>query len=191
MITGVDIPISKIRDDLADGLWTDVGNKIYYSRVMRDERLIEGTFELIPEVWTSGTEHKEVLFDDTLNVLVFFDVDENRSNVRDKPQTTISAVFAVNLETIYPGTGRTSEENVHSDVLQIFDQSRSSYKINEIDIVSGINAYGDFFRGNIKGFNMHPFHTFRMDLGIEYEYGCNDSDFNRGADKPYPDPVII
>ncbi|MCH8067850.1 MAG: hypothetical protein IID16_01055 [Candidatus Marinimicrobia bacterium] len=191
MITGVDIPISLIRDDFAAGLWTSVSNRIFYSRAFRNEKLIGEDIQVIPEVFTANKEYKEVLFDNKWNVSVFFDVSNERTNIREKPTTVISAIFAVNLNAIYPGVAYRQEENVHADVLQIFNATTSSYRITSIDIITGIDAYGDFFRDNVKGFNMQPWHTFRLDLGIQYFYDCNDTAFNRGAANDYPDPVIF
>lgn len=192
-LTGIDIPISLIRDDFSYGLWTTVSNRIFYSRAFRNEKLINASNQLIPEVFTENNEYKEVLFDDKWNISVFFDVSESRSNQIDNPSALISAIFAVNLDEIYPGETFRQEENVHGDVIQLLENSRSSYRIidNEVNIVSGLNAYGDFFRDNVNQYNMQPWHTFRVDMTVEYVYACVDNEFTRGSANPYPDPVII
>ena len=190
-ITGVDIPISLIRDDFAAGLWPDVSNKIYYSRAFITEKSIGGGKEIIPEVYTGSKEYQEVLFDDRYNVSVFFTADDARNNLKEKPETVISAIFSVNLDAIYPGVAWRQEENVHADVLQIFQVATTAYSIQSIDMIVGLNAYDPFFKENVKQYDTQPWHVFKLNLGIKYYYDCNDDAYNRGDDNTYPDPVII
>lgn len=189
-ITGVDIPISQLRDDFAE-LWPDVSDQIYYSRAFTNERIVDGDKQIIPEVFETTKEYKEVLFNDRWNVSVFFTVDSERNNLKDQPETVISAIFAVNLNAIYPGVNYRQEENVHADVMQIFEVSNTAYAIDSIDLTVGLNAYDPFYKENVKQYNMHPWHTFRFDFAMRYSYDCNDNAYNRGPANLYPDPVII
>ena len=191
MITGVDIPISLIRDNLVQNLWSNVSNQIYYTRAFRNVIQIDGSERVIPEVFTENREYREVLFDNKWNVLVFFDVDNERSNILDKPETNLNIIFAVNLDAIHPGGDFRQEDNVQADVLQVLkDTSNVSIDKTNATIKSGIDAYEDFYRENIVGFNMQSFHTFKIALSVKYIYDCNDSQNNPVTSNPYPEPII-
>ncbi len=191
MITGVDIPISLIRDNLVQNLWNNVSNQIYYTRSFRNVRQIDGSERVIPEVLDENRKYKEVLFDNKWNILVFFDVDNERSNILDKPETNLNIIFAVNLDAIHPGDDWRQEDNVHADVLQILrDTSNVSIDKTNANLKSGIDAYEDFYIENITAFNMQPFHTFKIELSIKYIYDCNDSQNNPVSSNPYPEPII-
>jgi len=191
MITGIDVPISLIRDNLVQNLWNDVSNQIYYALAYRNLIDIGGTLQLIPEVFTSAKDYREVLFDNKWSILVFFDVDPVRNNVIDRAETELRAIFAVNLDNIYPGSTYRKVENVHADVLQVIrDTSNVSIDKTSVNIVSGLDAYGDFYRENITSYNMQPFHTFSVNMTLKYVYDCNDSQNDPVTSNPYPEPII-
>lgn len=175
MTLGVDKPISLIRNDLANNLWTTLPKRILYSKCYRNEKNIRGAIQLIPEVYTEKREYREVLFDDNYDLLVFFDAGDERTNIKEDPSADISIYFAVNLESIYPDSAYREEEASHRDVMQVLENSRSSYGYENLSITSGLNAYGDFYRENVKKYNMQPWHTFRVDMeDVNYNYdNCN------------------
>lgn len=190
-ITGIDVPISLIRDNLVQNLWNNVSNQIYYALAYRNLINIDGAAQLIPEVFTSAKDYREVLFDNKWSVLVFFDVDTVRNNVIDQPETELRIIFAVNLDNIYPGLTYRQVENVHADALQVIrDTSNVSIDKTSVNIVSGLDAYGDFYRENIIGYNMQPFHTFSVNMSLKYVYDCNDSQNGPVTPGVYPDPIL-
>jgi hypothetical protein len=190
-LTGIDIPISLIRDNLVQNLWNDVSSQIYYALAYRNLIDIDGTLQLIPEVFTTVKDYREVLFDNKWNVLVFFDVDPVRNNVIDQAETELRVIFAVNLDNIYPGSTYRQVENVHADVLQVIrDTSNVSIDKPSVNIVSGLDAYGDFYTGNITAYNMQPFHTFSVNMTLKYVYDCNDSQNDPVTPGVYPDPIL-
>ena len=191
MITGIDIPVSLIRDDLVQNLWNDVSTQIYYALAYRNLREIDGSNQLIPEILDENRKYKEVLFDNKWNVLVFFDVNPVRNNVIGQAETELRVIFAVNLDNIYPGSTYRQVENVHADVLQVIrDTSNVSINKTSVNIVSGLDAYGDFYRDNITAYNMQPFHTFSVNMTLKYVYDCNDSQNDPVTPGTYPDPIL-
>ena len=192
-MTGVDVPIALMRDDFAASLWTDVPKRIFYSKAYRNQR--KGN--LIPEVFTGSdqnNEYEEVMFSDEWNVLVFFDAPGTRANVRDEAQITIEAYIAVNLRALYPDATWRAEEDAHRDVVKVLEQSRSAYPVKSIEVTAGLDAYGDFFTENVKGFNMQPYHVFRVDIESAFMYDCDDGFISTQLRVPgfvYPDPIIF
>ena len=194
-LTGVDVPIALIRDDLASYLWPDVSNKIFYAKAYRNEKFINGGNQLIPEVYTQDAEYCEVLYDDRYNVSVFFDAGDTRDNVYDQPQAEITIHFAVNLEAVHPGQTYRTEENAIRDVIEVLRNSRNAYSIdeNEMSVDNGLIGYGDFFRDNVKGFNMHPCHVFSVSFNVNFTYDCGNPHISTiGAQAfVYPFPIIL
>lgn len=190
-VSGVDIPIALIRDDLAANLWLTIPNRIFYANAYRN---LSKTGQVIPEIYTENGEYKEVLFSDKLNILVFFDANDERTNIIEKPSTVISIIFAVNLDVIYPGESFRQEENVHRDVIQVLNNSRSPYNITSINLFSGRTAYSEYFVDNVQKFNMQPWHAFKIDAEVDFNYDCDDEFIQtqlRIASFVYPFPIVF
>lgn len=192
-VTGIDVPIALIRDELANVLWTDVSNRVFYAKCYRNEKVIQGSKQLIPEIYTEQKEYKEVLFDDRYNVSVFFDAREARTDIYEKPEGQISIIFAVNLEALYPGETYRTSENALADVVTAIRNARGAFSYSSLEATVGLNAYGDFYRDNVKKYDMHPYHTFRVDMDVSFDY-CGDDYIStqlREGGFVYPFPIIF
>jgi len=189
-MTGIDIPISNLRNAFASRLWGDVDKKIYYSRVFRN---LNTQKELIGEVFISDKEYKEVHFDDTYHVNCFFDVADEISNTETGLQTTreVGIVFAVRVDKIYPDLDYRAVEELYSDVLAVINDSEGRRVIPD-NIITGLNAYGDLSTANLKAYDMQPWHVFRVNTTMQVNYGCaityTPSQINAFE---YPFPIIF
>ncbi len=181
-LTGIDIPIATLRQSLADNLWTDVANKTFYARIFRN---LNNENDLIGEVFSGVVDYEEVHFNDKLNVLCFFDVGETVENIDADSQTTenVGLIFAVKLTAIYPDLDYRATEEVYRDVLNIINDTLS---VTPNEIIRGLNAYGDLSTKGLVAYNMHPWHTFRINTEMKLSYDCSQ-DLN--LDDPYPDPI--
>ena len=192
-LTGVDIPISTLRDALATRLWTDVTPSIFYSRIYRN---ISREGELIGEIYVAENEYKQMQFDDTYFINVFFDPSDNIEDVNPDIQTTreVGIIFAVNVTKIYPSLAYRALEEIYRDVLSVMNET-SGLQITPNEIVSGLDAYGDLSTGHLKEFNMHPWHTFRVNTTMKIDYDCSIVAQNIAAGTiygfEYPLPIIL
>lgn len=183
-LTGIDIPIATLRQSFADNLWMNVTNKTFYARVFRN---LGTNQELIGEVFNGGVDYEEVHFDDRLNVLCFFDVGDTVANLDPENQTTeeVGIVFAVKLTSIYPSLAYRATEEVYRDVLDVINDT-SALSVTPNEIIRGLPAYGDLSTTGLVGYNMQPWHTFRVNTTMKLNYDCNQ-DLN--LSNPYPDPI--
>lgn len=167
-MTGIDVPIKKLTDAFTASLWPTVTNKQFNGRCFRNER----NSEVIPEVLISGTnDYREVLFDDKLNALCFFDADDTIENVNDEPIQEVRLIFAVNLKAIYPTLAYRATEEVHKAVLDIIKRNgQMQFQLQRIE--TGLSAYGNLSTERLKSYNMQPWYTFAIVMNIIHSYQC-------------------
>jgi hypothetical protein len=162
---GVDIAVNNLQTYLWDNiswnkdLFTDANYESYH-RAYRNET--NGTE--IWEVFTSGKDYIEVLYDDKFLATSFFVVDDNVNiNETGKETTNMSIIFQVNLQRLYPSVIHRADEEAHREVMSILKDNPWSYKLTTI--VKGIrNVYSELGYGANKFEDMQPFHVFRIDF---------------------------
>lgn len=183
-LTGIDIPIAILRQSFADNLWTGVTNKYFYARVFSN---LNENGQLIGEVLNSGNEYKDVQFDDTLNMLSFFDVGDTVSNVDPDNQTTqdVGIVFAVKLTEIYTSISYRATEEVYRDVLNVINAT-SALEVIPNEIIRGLEAYGNLSTEGLLQYNMQPWHTFRINTEMKLSFDCSK---DLSLDDAYPDVI--
>ncbi len=168
-MTGIDIPIARLVSLFDNGLWITLSNKSYNSICHRNMR----NGNIIPEMYVENGEYEEIIFDDRLDALCFFDLTGNEVVVDgDLVEQDVNLIFAVNLESIYPliDTYR-AEAEVHRDVQNIIKlDGLTNVTINSV--TPRLNAYGDLYTDNLKEFDMHPYHTFAVNLTIKFYNYC-------------------
>ena len=167
-MTGIDIPISRLVNLFETKLWNSVLNKEFNGRIYRNDK--RGI--VIPEKHIEGTnEYREILFNDKLNALCFFDASGTITNLSDQPNQEVRIVFALNLKNIYPDLSYRATEEAHKDVLDVINKGLiRGYSIDSID--TGLNAYGDLDTSKLKHYSMHPFYTFAVIVNIPFSYQC-------------------
>jgi hypothetical protein len=162
---GIDFPIQDLQTLFQSSLFTSVPalDKKFYPRVFSNVK--NGVN--IPEDFEDG----EVLFDDSLTVTSWFDVmgspDEyDASNFFQ----SIGIVFVVNLEKLFPGLSHRAVEEAHLAVQQILKRRPMMFQAE--NLITGIEAYGEFNTNKLKFPDMHPWHVFRFEGNVTYELTC-------------------
>lgn len=189
-VTGIDVPIASLRDAFASLLWPDVSNKIYYSRVFHN---LDKNGNLIGEVFTEGKDYKEVMFDDRYMVNSFFDVSDTIENVNEELQTTrdVGIIFQCHLPSVYPTATNRLTEELYRDVLRVINTHSMLVTPNSIE--AGLGAYGDMYTGNLREFDMQPWHVFRVNTTMRIDYTCGVERFPTAGIQvfEYPFPIIL
>lgn len=190
ILTGIDVPIASLRDAFASRLWPDVANKTYYARVFKN---LSKQNDIIGEVFISDKEYKEVQFDDRMDLVSFFDVSDEIENIGPSEQTTrnVGIVFAVNIPKIYPAIAYRATEELYRDVLYVINTTHS-LSVTPIDIIGGLNAYGELSTERLVQFNMQPWHVFRVNTVMNIGYECGTTVLNDAILAfPYQFPIIF
>jgi len=168
---GIDLPIQEMQCLFDDNLWHHVGTdkKRFYHRVFKNPK--DGIIR--PEVFTEiGNNYKEVKFDKRLTVLSWFDVSETQDNyIPGQNEKEVGIFFAVNLTELYPTLSHRAVEESHIDVAKVV-LMHPSFIMPFNSIVERELAYGDFDTSNLKGYNMQPWHVFRINCNVIYNVKC-------------------
>lgn len=166
---GIDAPIQDMQNLFIDRLWTSVatGKKSFNHRVFKNMR--NGI--VIPELFVSGKEYKEVSFDDRLTVLSWFDVSSRTSSYELGAITQdVGIFFMVNLAELYPTITHRAVEESHLDVQKILLRRPQGFKIESI--ITGHDAYGDYPLDKLKFPDMQPWHAFKFVCSVNYLLTC-------------------
>ena len=112
------------------------------------------------------------MYDDTLCASSFFYVDDNQTPVDNGRlfNTTLSMVFQVNLNKVAENIKHRGDSEIHRIAVNAINKSLYG---NVSGLVTGIsNVYSEFDQSQIQFTDMHPFHCFRVDIDVNYEFGC-------------------
>ena len=153
---------------------------------------------IVPEVYEIDTpnrsgEYTESLYNDELDASSFFYVEDNIVSSDDLNRifsTTLSMVFQVDLDVVANGIKHRGDEEIHRVVVNAVNKGIYGKVTN---IATGIsNVYSEFDQNQITFTDMQPFHCFRVDVGINYQFDCcadgcglNDNDFLITTDGGY------
>lgn len=160
---GIDTPIERLRLLFVSDLWK-TNNYTAYGRAFRNEE----NGNIIPEVLiASSNEYEDVLLDDKLEALSFFDVDPNRGEENGNQTATVYICFAVNLKKLYPLITERATEYAHDAARRLILQS--NFK-NITELVTGLAAF-DRFTFN-ENDNMSPFYLFSFTTEINNINNC-------------------
>lgn len=131
---------------------------------------------IVPEAYTGGIEYREVMLDDTLTAISFF-VTTPRTILTpgEDAKTNVGLVFHVNLEKLKKYLPHRADEEAHTDVYRILQDS--SFTFQTVDLVTGIASVYAEFAGirrdeGLKYGDLHPYHCFRFNLTINYNPNC-------------------
>jgi hypothetical protein len=168
-MTGYDVIIDRLLTIFNRYLWTDETLKSFNglaNRNLRDDKIIA-------EIFKGGKEYKEVMFDDRLNALCFFDFDGDEKVIDGSLiERDVNIIFAVNLKALYPDitTYRAIEES-HREVLNVM-LTDGTIDVEVTAITSGLNAYGSLSTDRLKNYSMQPYHTFSINATMKYYLTC-------------------
>jgi len=175
---GIDTVINNINNLVFTELdWVSTGdspvNYNAYHRALKNPK----NGGLIPEVYqletdTSFGEYSEVLYNDRLDASSFFYVDDNQSTIDGGRMfnTTVSMVFQVDLSKVADNIKHRGDAEIHRVVCNAINKGIYGKVSN---VVTGIsNVYSEFDQSQIEFTDMHPFHCFRVDIDVNYEFDC-------------------
>jgi hypothetical protein len=163
MSKGIDVPIARLNTLFTDNLWTD---KTYtkYGRIYRNQKA-DGIY---PEAFNANGDYGDVLLNDKINALSFFDVQPEETLSGSRFVSDVWIAFAVNLTKLYPTvTTERATEYAHQDALvQI---KKSNFKVT--GLVRGFDAFSDYSLAKPED-SMNPFYLFRFNTEIKYDINC-------------------
>jgi len=169
---GIDVEIDRLQKALYKHLtstnigWTDYES---YHRAYKNETNDNRKWE----VYVSGKEYKEVLFDDKFNATSFFIVSDTYEAVDQIGmfQTNVSLIMQLKLDEMYPSIAHRADEEAHRDVIIGLNNSNTNNKVT--GVTKGIrNVYTEIGYGANKFDDMHPHHVFRVNMEVIFEERC-------------------
>lgn len=157
---GIDYEIEKVKQMLLRNLkWTEVD---FHGRVYKNPS--KDANGLVPEVYTSAQEYKEVLTDDLRNGLVFFSDSEKHVLKGLEMEADLSIIFILNLSKLKGDLTR-RDIDVQHEVLEVLLKQ----KIFEFsELTTGLGALKEFDTSKIQLSNMQPWHIFSITGKIKY-----------------------
>jgi len=161
---GIDIPIEKLVAKFTSKLWLGKTNK-FKGRIQRTLR--DG--DTFPEWYNPNiNEYEDVLTDDTVDSVLFFDVQSSEDYNGSQFLADVWICGAVKLKALYPSITERATEYAHEDVLKIIKRY-SSFKptglVRELDAFSEYNLVKETD-------NMNEFYLFRINTQIKYPQNC-------------------
>lgn len=167
---GIDLPIQEMQILFQNNLWLNIesNKKRFYHRVFRNMK----NDTIRPEVFEEiDNNYKEVICNKRLSSLSWFDV-ESKTDTYNLGQMThnVGVVFIVNLYDLFPNLSHRAVEESHLAVQKILLKRPNEFQIT--DIITGIEAYGDFDIENLKNPDMQPWHVFRFNCNVKYSLNC-------------------
>jgi hypothetical protein len=168
---GIDNKIKIIQNILATNLCLKDVN--YYGRVIKS--ISKDGKSLIPEVYTSNSERKEVYYDDITaaggNVFFIESDDEHKTKDGKLFTAKIKIVFMLNLEKQIPGKSYRVDSEIHDKCMKLIQKSKA---IEITGLEKGIkNVFKDFDTTRIKLSDTSPYHIFSINGDLKYQFNCN------------------
>jgi hypothetical protein len=142
----------------------------------------------VPEVFAASEdrfrrgEYTEVLYDDRVDASSFFYVEDTQTPIDNGRMfnTTLSMVFQLNLESVASNIKHRGDAEIHRVVCNAINKS---YYGKVSGLTTGIsNVYSEFDQSQIQFTDMHPFHCFRVDIDVNYAFGCCKDGCNLNQD---------
>tara|TARA_R110000787_G_scaffold7178_1_gene24679 strand:+ start:6101 stop:6763 length:663 start_codon:yes stop_codon:yes gene_type:complete len=175
---GIDTVINNINNLVFNELdWLSSGdnpvNYKAYHRALKNPR----NGGVIPEVYEIDTnnrtgEYTEGLYDDDVDASSFFYVADEQNPVDNGMlfNTTISMVFQVDLSVVADNIDHRGDAEIHRVVVNAINKGLYGQVSS---LVTGIpNVYSEFDQSQIEFTDMHPFHCFRVDVDVNYQFDC-------------------
>lgn len=167
---GIDFYIQKLQTYLHTRLlakWgIDTATYQCYGRAYRNKK----DNGYIAEVFTGGTEYKEVYWDDTMNAISFFGLSNNIKQPVGS-SADVHLVFFVNILKLKPAIVHRADEEVRQDVQMLFDSSVQGFNFISTDLwlENVLKEYAGSYRDErLKAVDMHPVHCFRLNFKLLY-----------------------
>ena len=129
---------------------------------------------VIPEVYTSNGDYKEVFNTDDFTVTSFWIAGENREVIDQENiyEANISIVFQVDrLNLLFPSVSHRADEELHRQIQQVLKDNQWGYEVT--NFITGIdNVYSEFSTDKVDWDDISFKHVVRFNLTVQYEYDC-------------------
>jgi hypothetical protein len=161
---GIDIPIDALVAKFVSKLWKG-RNNTFKGRIQRTLR--DG--DTFPEWYNATTkDYEDVLTDDTVDSVIFFDVQSSEDYNGSQFISDVWICGAVKLKALYPSITERATEYAHEDVLKIIKKNSS---LKPTGLVRGLDAFSEY---NLvkETDNMNQFYLFRINTEIKYPQNC-------------------
>lgn len=160
--TGIDIAIKRLVDVFSAKLWT--GKSVEFNGRAYINQRDGGT---IPEIFEETTgRYRELLLDSSKSGIVFFDWQNKTGIAGSNYRARVWVMFAVNLTTLYPSETARADEHAHRDALALIQKS----EFDPVALVTGLESFRHFTAYPQKADDMQPFHLFRVECDLNYNY---------------------
>jgi len=175
---GIDTVINNINKLVFDELdWLSTNespvNYTAYHRALKNPR----NGGIIPEVYEIDNdnrtgEYSEAFYDDRVDASSFFYVEDTQTPIDNGRlfNTTLSMVFQVDLSKVADAIKHRGDAEIHRVVINAINKGIYGQVSG---LVTGIpNVYSEFDQSQIEFTDMHPFHCFRVDIDVNYQFDC-------------------
>lgn len=173
---GLDLEMHKIQTLVYTYLTTnscvkgDYSNYESYNRVYKNETK-DG---VVAETFLTGNDYKDVFLNDNVGVSSFFIANDDEDYITPtRKQRTISLIFQINLSKVYPNIPHRADEEFHNEVSNaLAGLKKPSIKLGAKVGIN--NVYSEFEVQKLKDkfHDMQPYHVFRQDFEVQYDYDC-------------------
>ena len=173
---GLDLEMHKIQTLVYTYLTTnscvkgDYSNYESYNRVYKNETK-DG---VVAETFLTGNDYKDVFLNDNVGVSSFFIANDDEDHITPtRKQRTISLIFQINLSKVYPNIPHRADEEFHNEVSNaLAGLKKPSIKLGAKVGIN--NVYSEFEVQKLKDkfHDMQPYHVFRQDFEVQYDYDC-------------------
>lgn len=132
-------------------------------RAYRNPKSMDGRTEMIPEVFVSEGEYKEVFTDDTIPMLSFFYVADQRAVTDGSYRASVSLIVMSNLTSCLPDVPHRADEELIAEFVDAINLSKWQKYLSQIR--TGIDSvFQEFGRSQITYNDMSRFHVVRFDF---------------------------
>jgi hypothetical protein len=162
---GIDVAIDKLQNYL----FIELDNADYqsYPRAYKNTKNNGG---VIPENYISENEYQEVFMDDNYSLSSFWLVDDN-TTIDEFATTTVSVIFQVLLDEVYPTITHRADEEFINEVYNILYNNPYKHELN--GVVRGLeNVYAEFDTSQVTWDDISEYYVVRFDLEVTYDYLC-------------------
>ncbi len=175
---GIDFSISQLQELLYTRLltkkWPTGDAQVVYQSYPRCHRVqVEDGFTAM--LYDGGLEYREVYYDDTVDVVSFFGIDQ-RIKEDMMPTVGVHLVVFANLSRLKPSITHRGDEEVRNDFLSIIGDGLYGFELQsvELGIDSCLREYPGSRRNNrLTTADMEPAHCFRLNFDLYFENGIN------------------
>jgi hypothetical protein len=166
---GIDLYIERLQTDLYNRLETIWGEDVIHNSFGRCKRnSVKGKY--YAEVYQSGGEYTDVLWDDNVDAVSFFGID---TEIRNQTQRAVGVHLVVfcNLKSIKPNSDDDGGEEIKIDYLNIIGKVLFGFHLKSFQF--GIENVLKEYKGSIeqvRNIDNHPVHAFRMNFSLSYNH---------------------